>query len=197
MPPRPTITQLRFINIVACLGGAVNTLEVISKSLETPFLQVMSSTIRSLLTAVQASSYNNTTHLGLTQLLQSVKKNKDDCTRMLEQVYELINAIIRLHITSEPAGELAPQILSELARFIETLHKIHTFVEAQQEQSRIKQFFRQGEMNTLLKACNLGLDQALEVFKVQGAHILGDITAMQEYAQKTHQECVILQVLPC
>jgi hypothetical protein len=39
-------------------------------------------------------------------------------------------------------------------------------VEAQQDGSRIKYFFRQSEMNRLLKDCRYGLDQALEAFKV-------------------------------
>lgn len=48
-----------------------------------------------------------------------------------------------------------------------TLHKIHTFVEAQQDRSRIRQFFRQGEMSILLRDCNAGLQQALEAFQVK------------------------------
>jgi hypothetical protein len=40
-------------------------------------------------------------------------------------------------------------------------------MEAQQEKIGIKMFFRQGEMTTLQKCCNIGLDQALDVFKVE------------------------------
>jgi hypothetical protein len=47
-----------------------------------------------------------------------------------------------------------------------TLHKIHNFVEAQQEKMRFKTFFRQGEMTALLKSCTAGLEQALAVFTV-------------------------------
>jgi hypothetical protein len=39
-------------------------------------------------------------------------------------------------------------------------------VEAQQEKSRIKQFFRQGELSTLLKGCVAGLEEAMDLFKV-------------------------------
>jgi hypothetical protein len=54
-----------------------------------------------------------------------------------------------------------------------TLHKIHTFVEAQQDGSKINYFFRHGEMNMLLKDCHSGLDEALEVFKVSVEHQVG------------------------
>jgi hypothetical protein len=49
---------------------------------------------------------------------------------------------------------------------IRTLHKIHTFVEAQQNGSKIKKFFHQGEMSTLLKDCKAGLQHGLQVFQV-------------------------------
>jgi hypothetical protein len=49
---------------------------------------------------------------------------------------------------------------------IRTLHKIHTFVEAQQNGSKVKSFFRQGEMSTLLKECKAGLQQGHDIFQV-------------------------------
>ncbi|KAJ6552573.1 hypothetical protein DFH09DRAFT_1280887 [Mycena vulgaris] len=144
----PTASQIRLKNIVTCLGAAVNTLEVISRSLETPFLQPISSTIQSLLVSVQI-----------------IRKSHDDCTQMLEQIHELLYAIIRLHITSDTSGELSPNMLRNLGKFTETLHKIHTFVEAQQEKSKIKKFFRQGEISKLLKNCHAGLAEAFDLFK--------------------------------
>jgi hypothetical protein len=46
-----------------------------------------------------------------------------------------------------------------------TLHKIHTFIEAQQGGSKVKNFFRQIEMSTLLKGCKAGLQQGFESFQ--------------------------------
>jgi hypothetical protein len=39
------------------------------------------------------------------------------------------------------------------------------YLEAQQEGIRIRNLFRQGEVNTLLKDCRAGLQHAMEVFK--------------------------------
>ncbi|KAJ7495356.1 hypothetical protein FB451DRAFT_1478078 [Mycena latifolia] len=175
MPYQPSTTQARFTNILTFLGPAVDTLEVISKTLETPFLQVIWSTMHSLLSVVQ-----------------TIKKNQDVCTQMLEQIHDLLQAIIYAHVKSNTRGELSPHILDDLGKFTETLHKIHTFIEAEQEKSRIKQFFRQGEMKTLLMDCHLGLEQALEAFKFQGVDVLNDMTEMQKYAQKTHEEVLEL-----
>jgi hypothetical protein len=50
-----------------------------------------------------------------------------------------------------------------------TLYKIHTFVEAQQKNGKVKNFFRQGEMSTLLKECKAGLQQGFDLFQVGDA----------------------------
>ncbi|KAJ6552293.1 hypothetical protein DFH09DRAFT_1281037 [Mycena vulgaris] len=50
-------------------------------------------------------------------------------------------------------------------------------------------------MSTLMKGCRAGLEQAVEVFKVQGIDHLNGVTAMQEYGQKTHQDVLDLITL--
>jgi hypothetical protein len=107
----------------------------------------------------------------------------------MEQIYELLSGIIVLHTKSDTSGELSPNMLYHVGKFAEyctissfstpwlmsvsrTLHKIHVFVEAQQDGNRIKQFFRQGEMSALLKDCNAGLKEALDVFKVNPLNIV-------------------------
>ncbi|KAJ7495121.1 hypothetical protein FB451DRAFT_1477651 [Mycena latifolia] len=189
MPLPPTAAQIRLNNIVTSLSAAIPTLDVVTESLKTPFLQPISNTVHSLLTAVQPC--------------QTVKRNQDECAQMLEQIHELLYVIIWVHLKSDTGGELSPSILDNLGKFTEkslcltsefawTLHKIHTFVEAEQEKSKIRQFLRQGEMKGLRKACHTGLDQAIEVFQIQEAQVLRDVTDMQEHAQKTHQEVLEL-----
>jgi hypothetical protein len=111
----------------------------------------------------------------------------------MEQTYELLNAILIVYIKSDTGGELPPSVLTHIGKFTEyaaclwgkklclvlttairTLHKIHTFVEAQQNGSKVKKFFRQGEMSTLLKDCKAGLQQGFEIFQVW--HLFGDST---------------------
>ncbi|KAJ7440460.1 P-loop containing nucleoside triphosphate hydrolase protein [Mycena latifolia] len=175
MPSQPSVIQVRLTNIIECLSVAVTTLERLSTSVHTPFLGVISTTIRSLLVSVQ-----------------TIRQNKDACTRLMEQTHELLYPLIALHINSEMGGELTPTMLQNIGKFTETLHKIHVFVEAQQERSRIKQFFRHGEMTALLKDCNAGLQLALDAFKVEGVALVTDVADMQRNAQKIHQEVLEL-----
>ncbi|KAJ6592229.1 hypothetical protein DFH09DRAFT_1357997, partial [Mycena vulgaris] len=148
MPSQPIATETRFKNILKCFTIAVDTLEVLITTFKTPFLEAISNTAKSLLTAVQ-----------------TVKQNKSDCTQLLEQTYGLLCAIVSLHMKPETGLDLTPSMLNDLGKLTDTLYKIHTFVEAQQEKSKIRHFFRQGEMSKLFKDCNLGLQEALDQFK--------------------------------
>jgi hypothetical protein len=54
-----------------------------------------------------------------------------------------------------------------LTKGIRILHKIYTFVEAQQKGNRVKSLFRQGELGTSLKDCQTGLQQSFDFFQVR------------------------------
>ncbi|KAJ6570858.1 hypothetical protein DFH09DRAFT_1079840 [Mycena vulgaris] len=75
---------------------------------------------------------------------------------------------------------------------VRTLHNVHAFVGAQQYRSRIKQFFRKGEMSVLLNACTAGLQEALDAFKVQSFNLLDDVADMQRNARQMHEEVLEL-----
>ncbi|KAJ7806494.1 hypothetical protein B0H13DRAFT_1929594 [Mycena leptocephala] len=171
MPPQPTVTQIRLNIIKTCLTITANTLEILVGSLKTPFLEAISNTTQSLL-----------------KNIETVKQNKNECNQLLEQTYELLNTILRVHITSDMGGELPPSVLKHLGKFTETLHKVHTFVEAQQNGNKLKNFFHQGKMSTLLKDCKAGLQQGFETFQVPIVNHMKNITQLQEDAKKRHKE---------
>ncbi|KAJ7930831.1 P-loop containing nucleoside triphosphate hydrolase protein [Mycena leptocephala] len=155
----------------SCLTITANTLEILTGSLKSPFLAAISNTTQSL-----------------SKKIQTVRQNKNDCTQLLEQTYELLKGILMVHINSDTGAELPPSVLTHIGRFTETLQKIHTFVEAQQNGSIIKNFFHQGEMSKLLKDCRAGLQQGLEIFKVPMVNHIEDTTQMQKDAEKRHKE---------
>ncbi|KAJ6592200.1 hypothetical protein DFH09DRAFT_1415132 [Mycena vulgaris] len=183
MPPQPVATEIRLNNILKCFTIAVESLDVLAKTFKSPFLEPISNTAKSLLTAVQ-----------------TVRQNKSDCTQLLERTYGLLCAIVSLHMKPETSPDLSPSMLNDLGKFTDTLHKIHTFVEAQQDKSKIRHFFHQGEMSKLLKDCNLGLQEALDLFKVkwfalpylQDINVLNEVGVMQKFAKDRHQEVLEL-----
>ncbi|KAJ7916388.1 P-loop containing nucleoside triphosphate hydrolase protein [Mycena leptocephala] len=97
--------------------------------------------------------------------MQTVKQNKNECGQLMAQTYELLNAILIVHIKSDMGGELPPSMLTHIGKFTETLYTIHTFVEAQQKGSKVKKFFHQGKISTLLNNCKAGLQQGFEFFQ--------------------------------
>ncbi|KAJ7829607.1 hypothetical protein B0H13DRAFT_1916375 [Mycena leptocephala] len=153
MPPQPTVTQIRLNNITTCLTIAASTLEILVDSLKSPFLEAISNTTQSLLKNVESTQ-------------QTVRQNKNDCTQLLEQTYELLNAILMVHINSDTGAELPPT----------------------QHGSKPKKIFHQGEMSTLLKDCKTGLQEGLEIFQVPVGNHMKDLTQMQEDAAKRNKE---------
>ncbi|KAJ7082349.1 hypothetical protein C8R43DRAFT_965504 [Mycena crocata] len=98
------------------------------------------------------------------------------------QTCQMIGADRRRYLSSRVAGTTSSDII--------TLHKIHSYVEVQRDKSKIWHFFRQGDLSALLKACNTGLQEALDVFKLENLNIVGNLVDMQKYADNTHQEVI-------
>ncbi|KAJ7922551.1 hypothetical protein B0H13DRAFT_1865733 [Mycena leptocephala] len=86
---------------------------------------------------------------------------------------------------------------------LSTLHKIYTFIEAQQDEKKIKQFFRQSELSVLLKNCRAGLDHATQVFKdlnswmkiETGVVMFNNISEMKRHPETMHKELLELQLM--
>ncbi|KAJ7935859.1 hypothetical protein B0H13DRAFT_1853972 [Mycena leptocephala] len=175
MPLKNSITQMRLKNVTTCLTVTADTLEMLANNFKIPLLEPISNTTQSLLKCIEA-----------------VKQNKGDCVDLIEKTNNLLNAIIIVYIKSDTGADLPPPMLNHIGRFTETLHKIHTFVEAQQNGSKIKKIFRQGEISTLLTECNAGLQHAHAFFQLHTVSIMTDITEMQENAQKRHEEVLQL-----
>ena len=55
----------------------------------------------------------------LTESQQTIKKNKDVCVGMLEQIHKLLYAIIQVHMTSTTGGELSLAMLKNLGNSTE------------------------------------------------------------------------------
>ncbi|KAJ7735051.1 P-loop containing nucleoside triphosphate hydrolase protein [Mycena metata] len=171
MPRQPTIIQVRLNDIAKCVAITANTFDVLVVTLKISGLEAISNTIQSLL-----------------RLAQTIKQDKNECAELMEQTDQLLNAIITMYIKSDTGAELSPSILNQIVKFTETLHKIHAFVEAQQSGSKVKKFFRQGELTALLKDCKAGLQQSFDFFNIKTVDIMTDVREMQDQAQLRHQE---------
>ncbi|KAJ7925780.1 hypothetical protein B0H13DRAFT_1862865 [Mycena leptocephala] len=83
----------------------------------------------------------------------------------------------------------------ECLQLVEDIHgilHIYAFVEAQQG-NKLKQIFRQGEINTLLKDCRAGLDHAVKIFKVDtGVMMMINMDEMKKKTEAMHKELLEL-----
>ncbi|KAJ7481592.1 hypothetical protein FB451DRAFT_1236511 [Mycena latifolia] len=173
MPVHRNVADVRLTNIKACLTPAVALLNELHDVFSTPFILAITNSTLALIAAVQG-----------------VKRNKEECIRLMENIHGLLYAIVNLHIRSQTTGSLPPAVLHHLGELAETLHRIQAFVESSQEGNMIKHFFRQGEMNALLENCRAGLHQAEEI--EAGVTIFDSIAEMEEKTQAMQKELLEL-----
>ena len=117
MPRQPTVTEIRLENLAACLASAVTLLTELNDAFAPSFVQPISNTVASLLKLVQvlrAPMRNALTH----QICQNVKQNKKECAELLENIHQVLFAIINLHIKSEAAGSLSPAMTEHVGSFM-------------------------------------------------------------------------------
>ncbi|KAF7326674.1 AAA domain-containing protein [Mycena venus] len=125
------------------------------------------------------------------ETVRSVKTNKEECAALVEQIYQIICAIIDL--TAETSTSLSLVLLDAMAKFAETLQKIESFMRTQQDKGRLKRFLRQQENAALLEDCKLGLRHALDVFSIQTRAItIADVAEFQFATEHKHQELLKL-----
>jgi hypothetical protein len=51
--------------------------------------------------------------------VQNVQRNRDECVQLMENIHQVLYAIVDLHIKSETAGSLHPSILDHIGQFTE------------------------------------------------------------------------------
>ncbi|KAF8125384.1 P-loop containing nucleoside triphosphate hydrolase protein [Mycena galopus ATCC 62051] len=108
-------------------------------------------------------------------------------------IHHILYGVVELHIKSETVGSLPPLLVDNIGKFVETLHKIYTFVEAQQQGNKIRHLFRNNEMNKLLQDCHAGLKQAQEMFSIQTqTQTLDEIREFRKTANLMHKEMMDL-----
>ncbi|KAJ7744306.1 hypothetical protein B0H14DRAFT_2637294 [Mycena olivaceomarginata] len=173
MPRQPKID---LANITTYLTPAVTLLTELNDAFGPPFVQPIAGAIQ-----------------GLMNIVQTVKRNKNECSHLMENIPKILYTIIDLHLKSETVGSLPPAMLDNIGKFVKTLHKIYKFLEAQQDGNRIKHLFRNNELQSLLKDCHAGLDQAVEVFRITETHtIFNGISEAKMKASLMHQELLEL-----
>ncbi|KAJ7878483.1 hypothetical protein B0H14DRAFT_3129952, partial [Mycena olivaceomarginata] len=176
MPRQSTVTEIHLNNIMGCLTPALTLLKELNDAFGPPFIQPIAHTIDCLI-----------------DMVQNVKRNKDKCAQLMENIHLVLYAIINLHLKAETVESLDPAMLDNIGKFMETLHRIYTFLEAQQEWNKLKHLFHNNEMQKLLKDCHAGLDHASEVFEVTTRPLwANDIDVMKKTAQLMHEDLVEL-----
>ncbi|KAJ6529405.1 hypothetical protein B0H19DRAFT_1083146 [Mycena capillaripes] len=105
MPPKPTSAESRLKSITVCMAVTTDTVETLATALKAPFLEAIAHTTRSLLKNIQ---------------------NKDECARLMETTYQLLEAVLIVHIDSDTGRELPPSVSNHIGKFTRYWSRIPT-----------------------------------------------------------------------
>ncbi|KAJ7310709.1 hypothetical protein DFH08DRAFT_823081 [Mycena albidolilacea] len=156
MPRQPTITENHLHNIAVCLTATLTLLNELNNAFNPPFIQPISSIMLALIDALQVM----TVEIAYPSYLLDLAESETN-----------------LHVKSETTGFLPPSMLDHIGEFMETLHKIYTFIEGQQEGNKIKQLLRHR------------LDTAIEVFGIgTGVAMFNNIGDYKKATKLMHEE---------
>ncbi|KAJ6453584.1 hypothetical protein C8R45DRAFT_1112453 [Mycena sanguinolenta] len=102
MPHQLTTLEIRLNNITACLTPAVTMLNELNDAFAPPFIQPILKTMGSLI-----------------NMIQKVKRNKTECTQLMENIHQVLYTIIHLHVNSGTLGCLPPAMTDHVGKFME------------------------------------------------------------------------------
>jgi sensor histidine kinase YesM len=184
--PRDILPKMQPPSRLSCLTEytvlAASTVKEIAQSRHAPFL--VSTAALSLmildLARVRVSRYYHRINLTNTQASRSLK---EQIIQMIEQIHEVLCAIISLYLTAAMDATLPPGLLQGVAKFTEyvgdfmmlslayactrTLQQLDAYLKAQQEMGKIKLLFKHADSASQLDACKTGLQDAVLAFRVR------------------------------
>ncbi|KIY42940.1 hypothetical protein FISHEDRAFT_63060 [Fistulina hepatica ATCC 64428] len=124
--------------------------------------------------------------------LQSVKTNKDECLQLVKHATEALSVFV--NVCHDTRANLGPAMLHHVAHLTRTLEMIVTYLQKRSKSSLLKRLVRPSEDAFLLAEARAGLDQVLTAFEVS-AHVMSNekLVQLQEQIVKDHE--VLLESL--
>ncbi|KAJ7063814.1 hypothetical protein C8F01DRAFT_1054719 [Mycena amicta] len=178
MPAQPSSEPTRLKRTLDCLALATTTVKEIAHATQghVPFL-------------ISASALCGM----IVEFVQTAKTTKAHILQFLEQIHEVLCAVISLYSTRAVGKVLPPGIVHDLGVFTETLQKIYTYFKSQQEMSKIKQLFKQANSAAQLALCKQAMQDSVDAFRVHmGIAAVSDVSRIQRDVETQHEELLAL-----
>jgi hypothetical protein len=118
MTPHPT-AETRLNNITAYLIPVVTLLDELSEAFGSSFISQISKITLKLITGIRVTNFTFHVPVDGSPGMQNVKRNRDECIQIMENIHQVLYAIVNLHIKSETAGSLHPAVLDHIGKFME------------------------------------------------------------------------------
>ncbi|KAJ7257717.1 hypothetical protein C8J57DRAFT_1647432 [Mycena rebaudengoi] len=124
-------------------------------------------------------------------IVETLKSSQDEAIEITEQIHHILAAVIVVYETTKINGSLPPAILSEIAKFVETLRKIDVYFKAKQGMGKLKRLLNLTESGNEVKACKAELEHTLDTFRLQTRmSAASTIFLMRKDIGQMHQELI-------
>ncbi|KAJ7115341.1 hypothetical protein C8R44DRAFT_928388 [Mycena epipterygia] len=104
--------------------------------------------------------------LSIVELINTMKSSQDENIELVQQIQELMSAVLSVYETTHIDGILPPAILYDIGKFSEVLSGIYSCLKAQKGIGKLTQFLKLSENEARLRSCKAELQYALDTFRV-------------------------------
>ncbi|KAJ7792329.1 hypothetical protein B0H14DRAFT_2623957, partial [Mycena olivaceomarginata] len=177
-----------------------STPDAVGKILQ--YTTVAANALQDVAAATHIPFLNNvcTLSLAIIPIVQDTKFQKEQCLRIVEEMHQLLCAVMNLCIHSDDIR--SPQMLNHIAQWASTLLKFQSCLRAQQELGTIKRLFKKSETAAQLDTCEREMRATLETFTAEandkvgkmnnGVGITSALVEFRTNIERRHQELLEL-----
>ncbi|KAJ7133691.1 hypothetical protein C8R43DRAFT_1133228 [Mycena crocata] len=126
-------------------------------------------------------------------IVHSAKTNREQCLQMVEQIYEIVCAIINACEANIENG-LPSAMLHNISTFIQTLQNVHSFIRSQLDRGLINRIVRHVENTQQIDECKTALRHSMDLFSIQTG-ILNSVAVAEMHAATLNRHQQLLDYL--
>ncbi|KAJ7462425.1 hypothetical protein FB451DRAFT_1495573 [Mycena latifolia] len=108
----------------------------------------------------------------IVETIIATDSSKDEYTEIVQQINELISAVLSAYESTQIDGILPPSVLYDIGKFTEFLKNIDSCLKAQRNFGRLRKLLKPSETEVKLRAYKVELQRALDEFRANSDRVL-------------------------
>ncbi|KAJ7268432.1 hypothetical protein C8J57DRAFT_1612495 [Mycena rebaudengoi] len=166
----------RVEKLVQYMSLAVNTISTIADSTEVPLLGPTASLSSAIMKSIETAT-----------------AKRGELIQIGEQIHEILCVVVSLYSASEVDEVLSPTLMCNMAKFIEALQKLYSFLESQGRMGKIKKLLRAADSSSRLKEYRFEFDHLVNIFRIShGVSTVAETLQLKRDIDANHKQLLAL-----